>query len=175
MLWTRCMNTPKPIPPVSWREGRRLRAWELHQQGWTQQQIAQALGITQGAISQWLHRATLHGPESLRDHPPPGARPGLGPEQRAQLAALLLEGAEAFGFRGDVWTCRRVAHLIADQFAIHYHPAHVSRILAQLGWTPQKPIVRATQRDEAAIAAWYAERWPALKKSACTKTGSSSG
>jgi transposase len=175
MLCAKFMSTPKHHPPVSWREGRRLRAWELHQQGWTQEHIAQALDVTQGAISQWLKRATLHGPESLRDHPAPGARPGLDPNQRAQLVALLLEGAEAFGFRGDVWTCRRVAQLIEDQFAVSYHPAHVSRILAQLGWTPQKPIVRATQRDEAAIAAWYSERWPALKKNACEKGALSSG
>ena len=28
--------------PVDWREGRRLHAWELHQQGWNQQDIAAA-------------------------------------------------------------------------------------------------------------------------------------
>ena len=37
---------------TNWREGRRLRAWELHQQGWKQQEIADALGVTQGAVSQ---------------------------------------------------------------------------------------------------------------------------
>jgi transposase len=169
------MNTLHPTPPRSWPEGRRLRAWELHQHGWTQQQIAHALGITQGAVSQWLTRARLQGVDALRDHPPPGAAPLLTTEQHAQLVALLLEGAEAFGFRGDVWTCRRVAEVIAEHFGVRYHPAHVSRLLLRLGWTPQKPLVRATQRDEAAIAAWHAERWPALKKSACAKAEPSSG
>jgi transposase len=107
--------------------------------------------------------------------PRPGARPLLSTEQLAQLVALLLEGSEAFGFRGEVWTCRRVAHVIKDQFGVHYHPAHVSRLLKQLGWSPQKPIVRATQRDEAAIAEWYDQRWPALKKSAYAKDESLSG
>jgi transcriptional regulator with XRE-family HTH domain len=37
-----------------WREGRRLRAFELKQQGWTQQQIAEALGVSKGAVSQWM-------------------------------------------------------------------------------------------------------------------------
>jgi transposase len=146
-----------------------------HQQGWTQQHIAHALAVTQGAVSQWLKRATLQGPQSVRDHPAPGAQPLLDREQQGQLVALLLEGAAAFGFRGAVWTCRRVAQLIKEQFGVSYHPAHVSRLLARLGWTPQKPIIRATQRDEAAIAAWYSERWPALKKSACEKDESSSG
>jgi transposase len=93
----------------------------------------------------------------------------LSTAQLAQLVELLRQGAEAHGFLGDVWTRRRVAQLIKDEFAISYHPTHVGRLLRQIDWTPQRPIVRATQRDEAAIAAWYAERWPALKKSAGAK------
>lgn len=169
------MNTTDRKAPISWREGRRLRAWELHQQAWTQQQIAAALGVTQGVVSQWLSRARLHGIAALRDHPAPGATPLLNQDQHAQLVGLLLEGAEAHGFRGEVWTCRRVAQLIKDQFHVRYHPAHVSRVLAQLGWSPQKPVVRATQRDEEAIAAWHTERWPTLKKSHGGKAESSSG
>jgi predicted transcriptional regulator len=41
---------------VDWREGRRLRAWELKQQGWSQQEIANALGVSKGAVSQWMKR-----------------------------------------------------------------------------------------------------------------------
>jgi predicted transcriptional regulator len=47
------------------REGRRRRAWELKQQGWKQQDIAAALGVTPGAVSQcvsqWLKRARERG------------------------------------------------------------------------------------------------------------------
>ncbi|MGH8837461.1 MAG: winged helix-turn-helix domain-containing protein, partial [Actinomycetes bacterium] len=32
------------------------------------------------------------------------------------------------------------------------------------GWSVQKPIQRASQRNEAAIEAWRTERWPALKR-----------
>lgn len=175
VLYSRPMRTTDRNPPRSWQEGRRLRAWEVSQHGWTQQQIAQALGVTQGAIRQWLQRATLQGVEALRDHPAPGAKPLLSADQRAQLVTMLLEGAEACGFRGEVWTCRRVAQLIKDQFQVSDHPDHVGRLLKQRGWSPQRPIVRATQRDEAAIAAWYAARWPALKKRRSTKAARSSG
>ena len=37
-----------------WREGRRLRAWELKREGWKQQEIADALGVSKGAVSQWM-------------------------------------------------------------------------------------------------------------------------
>ena len=43
--------------PKGWREGRRFRAWELREKGWTQQRISDALGVTQGAVSQWLKKA----------------------------------------------------------------------------------------------------------------------
>ena len=126
-------------------------------------------------MSQWLARASRQGPASLADQPPPGRPPALHRDQRAQLVTLLEQGAEAHGFLGDVWTRRRVARLIKERFAITYHPTHVGRLLRQIGWSPQKPIVQATQRDEAAVAAWYSQRWPALKKSPCAKAELSSG
>jgi transposase len=163
------MSTTDPNRPRSWRAGRRRRAWELYQQGWTQVRIAMALGVSQAAVSQWLARATSNGPTARADQARPGRPPALSADQLAHLVELLHQGAEAHGFLGDVWTRRRVAQLIKDEFAISYHPTHVGRLLRQLDWTPQRPIVRATQRDEAAIAAWYNQRWPALKKSACEK------
>lgn len=149
---------------TNWREGRRLRAWELYQEGWKQSDIAHALGVTQGAVSQWLKRGREEGVEGLRHQPPPGATPRLSSEQRGQLLELLAQGAEAFGFQGDVWTQPRVATLIRDQFGVSYDPSHVGRILKACGWSSQKPVHRATQRNEEAIQRWKTERWPEIKK-----------
>ena len=165
------MPTTAMSPPRDWREARRLRAWELKQQGWKQRTIAAALGVTPGAVSQWLTRAAEGGVAALRNRFRPGPRPKLTAEQRARMPALLARGAEAYGFVGDVWTTPRVADVIEREFGVRYHPAHVSRLLRAVGWSVQKPIQRATQRDQAAIAAWYTERWPALKKGPMTKGG----
>ena len=161
---------------LDWREGRRRRAWELKQAGWKQQDIAAALGVTPGAVSQWLKRAREHGGvEALRRHPAPGRQPRLTPAQRAQLPALLAAGPEAYGFRGQVWTCRRVAEVLRRTFGVTYHPAHVSRLLHAVGQSVQRPVARATQRDEAAIRAWWQERWPALEKKRPRRDAPSSG
>ena len=84
------------------REWRRLRAWDLKQHGWKQCDIAAALGVTEGAVSQWVGRGRARGMAALRHRPRPGPSSRLTPEQLAQLPTLLAHGAEAFGFRGDV-------------------------------------------------------------------------
>jgi transposase len=149
---------------ADWREGRRLRAFELKERGWKQTQIADALGVTEGAVSQWMKRVREQGVEGLRHKPPPGATPRLSEEARARLPELLAQGAQAHGFRGEVWTCERVATVIRREFGVSYHPAHVSRLLKALRQSVQKPQRRAEQRDEEAIDNWKEKKWPSLKK-----------
>ncbi len=165
------MSTIVEAAPADWKEGRRLRAWELHEAGWTGKRIAEALGVTRGAVSQWLKRARDGGREALRRRTAPGATPKLTAEQREQLPKKLAKGAERYDFIGEVWTTKRVAAVIKQEFGVHYHPAHVSRLLRQLGWTVQKPIRRATQRDEAAIATWREQTWPALQAKPAMRSG----
>ncbi len=129
--------------PTDWREGRRLRAWELKQQGWTQKAIAAALGVTEGAVSQWMKQARAQGKAGLKRRPPPGAIPRLSDEQ---LSQLLQKGAEAYGFLGDVWTQNRIRAVIKHAFGVDYHRDHIGRLLKAIGWSLQKPIERATER-----------------------------
>jgi len=155
---------------LDWREGRRRRAWELKQLGGKHTAIAAAVGVTSGAVSQWLTRARAEGvAEGLRAHPASGRPPKFTAEQRAQLPALLDRGAEAYGFRGQVWTCKRVGEVIRRTFGVTYDPSHVGRMLHTLGYSVQRPIARATQRDEAAVRGWWERRWPALKKTRAVK------
>ena len=155
-MTTRIASTQQQV-----NEWRRLRAWALSQDGWSGRAIAKALGVTPGAVSQWLKRARTAGAQALIHRLPPGSAPRLTAEQRAQLPTLLSYGAEAYGFLGDVWTSQRVATVIKQEFGVAYHRAHVSRLLRQMGGSVQKPLRRATQRDDAAIERWATERWPA--------------
>jgi transposase len=152
--------------PDDWREWRRLRAWELKRQGWSQHDISVALGASKGAVSQWIHSAQDGGKEALRSHTSPGHPAKLTPSQKCQIPDFLWHGAEAYGFRGEVWTCTRVAQVIEWEFGIRYHKDHVSRLLKDLGWTSQIPSTRAVQRDEAAITRWRVEVWPELRRQA---------
>jgi transposase len=146
-----------------WRQWRRFRAWGLSQQGWGVRRIALALDASPAAVSGWLAAARRAGPEALSARPRPGAPPKLSPAQKRLIADFLWHGPEAYGFRGEAWTCGRVARVLRQELGVAYHVGHVSRILKALGWTPQVPVTRAIQRDEGAIERWASAAWPALK------------
>jgi transposase len=156
----------------NWKEIRRWRALDLKRDGWKQEDIAIALGVTPGAVSQWLTVVEVQGEQALHARPHPGEIPKFSETKKRLIPDFLSHGAEAYGFRGEVWTCARVAKMIASEFGVFYHKAHVSRLLKDLDWTPQKPVRRAAQRDEIEIAEWRTEIWPKLKKSQRRNTAS---
>ena len=138
----------------------------LRREGWSRQDIAEALGVSPVSVSRWFARVRDGGPEALRARPAPGRPPKLSPAQKRLIPEVLWHGAEAYGSRGEVWTCARVARVIEEEFGVHYHKGHVSRLLRDLKWTPQVPIRRAIQRDEDAIRRWRDEVWPDLRRRA---------
>jgi transposase len=148
----------------TWKEARRLRAWQFKEKGWSQRQSAEALGVSEGTVSQWMTRARQAGPEALQRHPAPGAPRRLSAAQLTRLPGLLRRGPAADGFRGDLWTRPRMAAVIRLECGVAYHPTPVGRLGNQLRWSPQKPARRARQRDEAAIAHWREATWRAINK-----------
>jgi transposase len=157
-----------------WREARRFRAWELKQKGWKQCDIAEALGVTDGAVSQWMKRVREGGLEALRSRKGGGPKPKISEEELQQLPEFLERGPEAYGFRGDVWTRARVGAVIEEEFGVSYSDTHVGRLLDEIDWSRQKPAERASQRDEDEIEAWQEETWPELKKKPTEKGAPSS-
>jgi transposase len=158
------MDERKKKQPNDWREARRLQAWELKQKGWKQKDVAEALGVSKGAVSQWFKKANSAGVEALRKRKGGGPKPRLSAEQVNQLPALLSQGAEHFGFRGEVWTRARVAAVIKQTFGVAYSRTHVGWLLDKIGWSWQKPLPRASQRNEAAIERWRTETWLEVQK-----------
>jgi transposase len=151
---------------TNWKEQRRFHALKLKKSGWKQSEIAIALNVSKGAVSRWLQKARVQGKQSLQAHLPPGRPPELTEAQKQLIPDLLSQGAEAYGFRGDVWTCRRVKKVIEWEFVVSYHRSHVARLLKELHWTPQQPIERAVQRNEAEITRWRTRTWLEIQKRA---------
>ena len=156
----------KKSQSINWKERRRIHALKLKRNGWKQKDIAFALDVSKGAVSQWLKVATKEGEKSLRARPHLGRIPKLTSTEKQFIPELLSHGAEAYGFRGEVWTCLRIRKVIECEFGVSYHKSHVARLLKDLRWTPQMPMERATQRDELAITRWRSEVWVQMKRKA---------
>ncbi len=160
----RCMSEKRYSKQTDWHAARRFQAWSLKKQGWKQKDIATALGVTPGAVSQWFKRVRDGGVEALQRRIAPGARPRISSIQLGKLPELLAKGAEHYGFHGDVWTHPRVATVIRRELGVSFTSRHAGRLLTAIGWTRQKPIKRATQRNEVLIQHWCDEIWPQAEK-----------
>jgi len=140
--------------------------------GKSQAEVARECEVTRQTAMTWA-RMLAEDPQAWRRKPL--GRPGaLDPEDLKRLSKLLVEGALANGFPTELWTLARVVKLIEREFRVKYSVANVWHVLRALGFSSQRPTGRAIQRDEAAITAWRAKRWPALKKSADEKDAASS-
>jgi transposase len=153
-----------PPTPYNWKETRRVQAWHLKQQGWAQRQIAEALGGSEGAVSQWMKRGRDGGLQALHHRSPRGAPRRLSAGPLAQRPGLLQRGPEADGFRGQLWTRGRIAAVMQLVLGVSYHPRPIGRLCQAIRWSPRKPARRARQRDEAAMIHGREETWPALNK-----------
>lgn len=84
---------------TQWYEARRYRAWALRKQGWKQCDIADALGVTPGAVSQRLKTARQDGKAALAAQPRSGAPPRLSKRDLWLLPDLLSHGLKRMAFR----------------------------------------------------------------------------
>jgi transposase len=145
-------------------ERRRQRAIALLEEGHAPVEVARVLGVDRRSVRRWNAAYHQQGASGLAARAVPGRPSKLSLRQRTQLEGMLLRGAAAHGFESDLWTCPRVAQIIARRFGIGYHVDHIGRLLRSLGWTPQRPTRRALERDEEGIQRWIKQDWPRIKK-----------
>jgi transposase len=153
-------------------ERRRFEAIRLWEKGLNQAEVARRLKVAWQTVARWVLDYRTGGKDGLRKAGRAGRKPLLTGEGRQRLTELLLRGPESLGYETPLWNCPRVAHLIEQEFGVAYHEGHVWKILVGLGWSPQRPVGRARERNEAAIRTWKRKTWPALKKARCHSTTS---
>jgi transposase len=146
-------------------QARRLRAAELFAQGMRPAQVARTLGVSKQSASRWQAAWEDSGSAALASKGPTGVKPRLSDQDLERLAQALGQGASARGFTGDAWTLRRIAVVVERQTGVRYHPGHLWAVLHQrLGWSVQRPVRRAAERNQAAVGQWVAQDWPRIKQ-----------
>jgi transposase len=156
-------------------EQRRFRALRLLEKGLSQAEVARRTKVSRQSVLRWNRQRLEGGQDALRAAGRAGRKPRLDSDQQQALVKILVAGPEAAGFATPLWTLERVAEVIREEFGLSCHATTALRVLRdRLGWSCQKPLGRALERDEQAIGTWKRKTWPALKKRPLPKAARSS-
>jgi putative transposase len=141
------------------REAVRMQAAEMFAHGLARTEVARRLRVSRMSASRWHRVWQDGGAEALASKGPGGLPCRLDEHQLARLAAELERGPAAHGWNEDQrWPLARITELIAELFRVRYTLRGASLLLHRMGWSPQVPVHRAAERDEAAIATWRRDR-----------------
>ena len=145
-------------------EGRRRLAVQRVNEGWKQKDVAAFLGVSDRAVRGRVAAYRKAGDEGLASDPHPGPAPKLTRRREHTVLSWLAKSPQAFGNKTDLWTTKRLAEVIAKGYGVRFNSNNLAEWLTRRGYSPQKPEVRAVERDEPAIARWAVEDWPGSKK-----------
>lgn len=127
-------------------------------------QIAQRLKVHRSGVPVWIKHWNDHGEEGLWEGHRSGRPAALNVQQRERLGDILDSGPVAHGLETGIWTSPLVAEVIREEFDCAYHPAHVRKLLRQMGYSVQRPTTRLVQADLQQKRKWIRYTYPNLKK-----------
>ena len=146
------------------RVAQRFHAIALSIEGHTTSQIAQSLKVHRSSVPLWIEQWNQQRETGLLEGHRAGRPAGLNLKQREQLQDILDSGPVAYGLETGIWTSPVICRVIAQEFAVNYHPGHVRKLLKGLGYSVQRPTTRLVQADPAEKSRWIRYTYPRLKK-----------
>lgn len=131
--------------------------------------VVASYGFCRTTIYKWLRavKGRGRGLDALRSRKATGRPRKLTKSQEARVFRWINgRDPRQYGFDFGLWTRKVVTELISDKFDIELSLASVGKLLAGLGLTPQKPLMRAYERDPEAIEAWKRDVYPSIAAAA---------
>jgi transposase len=160
----------RSIGRAAQEELRRRALFLIERQGLSQGRAAQLVGVHRQTVNTWVKRHREQGGDGLLDGRRVSSRRGKGilsADEAGQVRAWIVEQTpDQLGLPFALWTSRAVRELIARRLEKRLGPTAAQLYLRRWGLTPQKPLVRAKERQPAAIAAWLGTTYPAIAKRA---------
>jgi transposase len=139
-------------------------------QGWTQEEVAEFLGVHPRTVRRWRSRLRREGEAGLANRPRSGRPPKLSAAQTEQVLGWVERNPREFGFVTQRWTARRLTAVIADAFGVQLNGRYLNDWLRRHGVTPQIPQRQPHERDPLLVEAWVRHQWPRIKKKPATCT-----
>ena len=139
----------------------------VRKQGIQVVEASRLLGVSKVSIHAWLNLFDKGGPAALKVRTSPGRERKLTQNQEHRLFQTIRKKTpESFGFTSMLWTREIVGKVVKKLFGVSFALQTISRILARLSITFQKPIRRAYQCDPKAIKKWQYETLPEIEAQA---------
>ena len=149
---------------------RRRALFLIAEEGMSQAQAAQAVGVHRQTVNIWLGRYRERGEDGVLDgrRVSPRLGKGLLTEDEARQARDWITGTtpEQQGLPWALWTRRAVREVIERRLGKRLGLTTVQLYLQRWGMSPQRPLVRAKERSPAAIQKWLEQDYPAIAKRA---------
>lgn len=165
----RRQDDARTLVPAAQAHVRRL-AVKAVRAGLRQTAAAKTYGVSLRAVNKWVAIDKVGGLRALKPKRR-GRRLGEGGRLRvahAQRIRILILGRlpDQLKLPFYLWTRAAVASLIAREYGIAVSLVTVGRYLRAWGLSPQKPVRRAYERNDVAIARWLKQEYPAIARQA---------
>ena len=96
-----------------------------------------------------------------------GSRSKLKKEEKDDLVKdILTKTPDRLNMDYTLWNSKVVHEYIKTKYSVNYNRRSVRKIMTRLGFTSQKPIKLAYQRDPKKVEAWLSETYPNIKERA---------
>jgi len=118
-------------------------------------------------LYRWIQKYEADGQPGLERKPGSGRPRKLEQLTEFQLRAMVLKGAQQFGYETDLWTVGRLRRVISEEFSVLLSKNTVWRRLRVAGLTYQKPEREYYQIDEVARKKWLRYEVPKIRR--CVK------
>ena len=146
-------------------EARRI-AVEMVKAGATRTQAAEIAGVNRRFVGKWVASEKKYGATALaggRRGRRPGEQKALLWDEEQKIRKLIADKCpDQLRLPFALWTREAVAELIERKTTKRLSLKVVGRYLKSWGMTPQRPMRRATERNEAAVQQWLREDYPAI-------------
>jgi transposase len=145
-------------------EAIRIRAVQQVQAGESPEVVIKALGFGRARIYEWLAAYRAGGWDALKAKKLHGRPRKIDAKQMKWIYdTVTLKSPLQMKFEFALWTRAMIRTVIAERFGVKLSLASVGRLLAQLGLTCQRPLVRAFQQNPALVERWLREEYPAIR------------
>lgn len=138
--------------------------------GKTRIEAAEAVGVNRRFVGRWVKAAAQCGETALaggRRGRRPGEQQALSAAQQEGLRSLIIRGCpDRFGLSFALWTRQAVRALIARESGVWLTLPAVGRYLRAWGFSAQRPMRRAAERQDEAVREWLENTYPEIARSA---------